>query len=66
MVVNLKCGKCKFIYDFEVGLVSYDKNYRLVFENQTTCPKCGARGVDLLSELGQMQMTAWDMANNWK
>lgn len=63
MVVNLKCGKCKFIYNFEVGLVSLDKNYSLVFENQTICPKCGVQSQDLLSELGQSQMTAWYMDN---
>jgi hypothetical protein len=64
MIVNLKCGKCKFIYNFDVGKVSYNKNYSLVFENQTICPNCGAKGVDLLSELGQSQMTAWDLENN--
>jgi ribosomal protein S27AE len=61
MIVNLKCGKCKFIYNFEVGLVSLDKKLSLVFENQTICPNCGAKGEDLLSELGQSQMTAWYM-----
>ena len=65
MIVNLKCGSCRFIYDFEVGLVSLDKNYSLVFENETICPKCGVRGKDLLSELGQSQMTEWDLKNNY-
>jgi rubredoxin len=63
MIVNLKCEKCRFIYNFEVGKVSNDKNYNLVFENQTICPKCGAKGKDLLSELGQSQMTQWDLNN---
>ena len=63
MIVNLKCGKCRYIYDFEVGKVSYDKKYSLVFENLTICPKCGAKGEDLLSELGQSQMTQWDLEN---
>jgi rubredoxin len=64
MIVNLKCRKCRYIYDFEVGKVSYDKNYSLIFENETICPKCSAKGEDLLSELGQSQMTAWDLGNN--
>jgi len=63
MIVNLRCGKCRFIYNFEVGQISYDKNYSLVFENETICPKCGAKGEDLLSELGQSQMTEWDLNN---
>lgn len=64
MTVNLKCGKCNFIYDFEVGKVSYGKNYSLVFEKETICPRCGAKGEDLLSELGQSQMTAWELEND--
>jgi rubredoxin len=59
MVVNLKCRKCKAIYDFEVGNVSMDDKSNLVFENITICPKCGAKGEDLLSEKGQGQMTNW-------
>ena len=59
MEVNLKCGKCKTIYDFEVGNITEDKNYNLKFEHETICPKCGAKGEDLLSELGQSQMTEW-------
>ena len=57
MEVNLKCGKCKTIYDFEVGNITEDENYSLNFEKETICPKCGAKGEDLLSELGQSQMT---------
>lgn len=59
MEVNLKCGKCKTIYDYEVGNITEDENYSLKFENETICPKCGAKGEDLLSELGQSQMTDW-------
>jgi len=59
MEVNLKCGKCKTIYDFEVGNITTDENMSLKFEKETICPKCGAKGEDLLSELGQSQMTDW-------
>jgi rubredoxin len=59
MEVNLKCKECKTIYDFEVGKVSLDKESSLVFEKETICPKCGAKGKELLSELGQSQMTEW-------
>lgn len=59
MEVNLKCKDCKTIYDFEVGKISLDKEDSLVFEKETICPKCGAKGKDLLSELGQSQMTEW-------
>ena len=59
MVINLKCGKCKAIYDFEVGNISMDDESNLVFEKETICPKCGAKCEDLLSEKGQGQMTKW-------
>ena len=59
MEVNLKCKECKKTYDFEVGKVSLDEKYSLVFEKETICPKCGAKGKELLSELGQTQMTEW-------
>lgn len=59
MIVNFKCGKCKHIYDFEVGEPSMDKNYKLVFQNKPTCPKCQAINNVLLTELGQSQMTDW-------
>jgi len=57
MEVNLKCRICKTIYDFEVGNITTDEEMSLVFEKETICPKCGARGEELLSELGQSQMT---------
>jgi rubredoxin len=63
MLVNLKCKKCKIVYDFEVGRIATDKNYRLVFENDTICPNCGAKNEDLLTEFGQTQMTIWHMNN---
>lgn len=61
MKVNFKCGKCKHIYDHEVGEPGMDKNYKLVFENKSVCPKCKAIDKELLTELGQGQMTAWHL-----
>lgn len=63
MIVNLKCGECKHIFDFEVGKPSMDKNHRLVFENIPECPKCKARDKELLTEKGQGQMTAWHLGD---
>ena len=59
MIVNLKCGICKYVYNYEVGEPSMDKNCKLVFENKPVCPKCKAIDKELLTELGQSQMTAW-------
>ncbi len=59
MIVNLRCEKCRTVYDFEVGKVSEDSNWNLVFENTTICPNCGVKNKDLLTETGQSQMTAW-------
>lgn len=61
MIVNLKCGECQHVYDYQVGEPSMDKNYTLVFENKSICPKCGAKDKDLLTELGQSQMTDWHL-----
>jgi len=63
MEVNLNCGECKTNYDFEVGGPSHDENMRLVFENKPVCPKCGAVDKELLSEIGQGQMTEWHLRN---
>ena len=63
MNVNLKCGECRHIYNFEVGKPDIDKKFRLVFENQPVCPKCKAKGKELLTELGQSQMTAWHLGD---
>jgi len=60
MIVNLKCGKCRHIYNYEVGEPSI-KNGKLVFENKSVCPKCKAVDKDLLTERGQSQMTIWDL-----
>ena len=61
MEVNLNCGVCRTNYDYEIGEPSMDDNMRLVFEHEPVCPKCGAKGKELLSELGQSQMTEWHL-----
>ncbi|GEM_PF-2663545 len=61
MVVNLNCGTCKINYDFEVGDPSIDENMRLVFEHKPKCPNCGVIDKELLSEIGQSQMTEWHL-----
>lgn len=63
MKVNLNCGVCNTNYDFEVGEPTTDENMSLIFEHKSVCPKCGAKDKDLLSELGQSQMTEWDLNN---
>lgn len=61
MRVNLNCGFCKTNYDFEVGEPSTDEKMSLVFEHKPVCPKCGAKDKELLSEMGQGQMTEWHL-----
>lgn len=61
MKINLKCGECKYIYDYEVGKVGTDDNMSLVFEHKVKCPKCGVEDKELLSETGQGQMTEWHL-----
>jgi rubredoxin len=61
MIVNFKCGKCGHIYNFDVGEPGMDKSYKLVFANKPVCPKCNAIDKELLTELGQSQMTAWHL-----
>ena len=63
MFVNLKCSQCKYVYIFDVGTPSTDKNLNLVWENKTVCPRCGAVDKDLLTEMGQSQMTSWYFEN---
>jgi rubredoxin len=63
MIVNLKCGICKHVYDFEVGKPSMGKNYKLVFKHKAVCPKCNAVEKELLTELGQSQMTSWHLGD---
>jgi len=64
MLVNLKCGSCGYIYDYEIGEPSMDKSYKLVFENKPICPSCKAKDKELLTEFGQSQMTIWHMGKN--
>lgn len=59
MKVNLNCELCRTNYNFEVGEPSMNDNMDIIFEHKSICPKCGAKDKDLLSELGQSQMTAW-------
>lgn len=61
MEVNLKCSVCKFIYNYEVGEPSIDKNFKLVFQYKPICPKCKAEDKELLTETGQSQMTDWHL-----
>lgn len=61
MILNLKCEKCKTVYNFEVGKLSMNNIGTLVFENKSICPNCGVIDKDLLTEIGQSQATAWHM-----
>lgn len=61
MIVNLKCRKCGKIYNFDVGDPSIDNRYKLVFANKPICPKCKVKDKELLTELGQSQMTSWHL-----
>jgi rubredoxin len=63
MEVNFNCGVCRTNYDYEVGEPSMDDDFKLVFEHKPVCPKCGAIDKELLSEIGQSQMTEWDLRN---
>lgn len=38
-----------------------DENYTIVFEKKPICPKCGAKDKELLTEIGQGQMTDWHL-----
>lgn len=59
MVVSLKCGECKFVYFFDIGEPDIDNNGKLVFEKKPICPQCNVVDKELLTELGQSQMTEW-------
>ena len=59
---NLKCGNCQHVYNFEVGEPSIGKDFNLQFENKPICPKCEAEDKELLTELGQSQMTDWHLS----
>ncbi len=61
MLVNLKCGECRKVFDYEVGEPHLnEQSWMLEFENIPICPFCKAKGKELLTELGQTQMTIWD------
>jgi rubredoxin len=64
MEVNLNCGICKYNYNFVVGEPDIDDNDTLVFEHIPVCPRCGAKGKERLSELGQSQMTRWHLGGD--
>ena len=57
MTINLLCSKCEAIYDWETGEIDFNDEGNAIFEHLTVCPKCGAKDQDLLTELGQSQMT---------
>jgi rubredoxin len=60
MIVNLKCEECRFIYDAEVGEPRMDDDSgSLLWEHPIICPNCKALDKDLLTEIGQSQMTEW-------
>ena len=61
MEVNLNCDNCKTNYNYEIGEPSTGENMQLIFEYKPKCPKCGVLEKELLSELGQSQMTEWHM-----
>ncbi len=63
MVVNFNCGKCGYNYNYEVVEPRMDEEGYLEFKNHPMCPKCGIRGEELLSELGQSQMTDWHLGD---
>jgi rubredoxin len=63
MEVNFNCGSCKTNYDIEVGEPSMDGDGNLLFEHNPVCPTCRIEGKELLSELGQSQMTEWHLGD---
>lgn len=64
MIINLKCSECKSVYNFEVGKITLnEKTYIFEWEFKSVCPKCGAKDKDLLTELGQGQVTEWNLRN---
>jgi rubredoxin len=60
MKINFECGKCKNLFDCDVGEVTLPGNsLRPHFEKNIICPTCGIRTMDevFLTELGQSQLT---------
>lgn len=56
-ILNFKCKKCRKIFDFNVGKITFGD--KLSFENNIFCKKCGLLEIDdlELTELGQTQAT---------
>lgn len=45
--INFKCKKCKRVFDFDVGKISFELvDERPQFENQIKCSHCGALTLD--------------------
>lgn len=58
--INFKCKKCKRVFDFDVGKISFELvDERPQFENQIKCSHCGALTLDEveLTEIGQTELT---------
>jgi DNA-directed RNA polymerase subunit RPC12/RpoP len=58
--INFKCKKCKRVFDFDVGKISFELvDERPQFENQIKCPNCGSLTLDEveLTEVGQTELT---------
>jgi rubredoxin len=66
MIVSLKCGQCKFLFGAEVGTPKMNRNGSLIWEHKTVCPNCKAVDKDLLTELGQSQMTQFFFGDFFK
>ena len=56
-ILNFKCKKCKRIFDFEIGKITFGN--RLSFEKEIYCNNCGKREIDdlILTEEGQTMVT---------
>ena len=59
MIINLKCGECGLVYPADVGTPTMDDKGTIVWEKKVICPGCKAVDKDLLTEMGQSQMTSF-------
>lgn len=58
--INFKCKKCKRVFDFDVGKISFELvDERPQFENEIKCSRCGPLILDEveLTEIGQTELT---------
>lgn len=58
--INFKCKKCRKVFDFDVGKISFKLvDDRPQFENEINCPHCGPLTLDEveLTEIGQTELT---------